>query len=205
MQTKTRVAYALASFNEKQSHELYAKKKDSLEKCCKEIARHFSRENLNGATLAVSALYSDKMNITACIYKGRLFVGFQDRETKNIFFNDKTDSFIFMPPSAPEDLKIRMQNTIESFKNGHKNQMSKQLSSDWEKTIPLLDKLVAFEEKIKNLPEDVLHKFRERLLYDECIDVIISTGTGYCPDLNNEIDARISQAFKMAGKSEPEE
>lgn len=73
------------------------------------------------------------------------------------------------------------------------------------KITPLLDKIVAFEENIKTLPEDVLHKFKEKLLYDECIDLIIESGTESSPDLDAEIDNRISQAFRIVGEQELKE
>jgi len=174
MQTIRRVAYALASFdNKNQFHETYTEKKAGLEACCKKIEGQIKKAKLQGKTLAVTALYSDEKNITACIYKGRLFVGFQDRKTKEISLNDKTNSFVFMPASTPEKLETRMLNTIASFENNRENQMSAQLTPEWEKLAPMLDKIIDYEKEFEKLPEQRQRILEKSGVKEQAIDEII--------------------------------
>lgn len=151
--------------------------------------------------------YTKTQNMTLCIYQGYFFLGFSDLTSniKAISFTDKSNKFTELQKSDLETLGSRLLNAIQWHSSKATDLCNKMAAKPWEDMIPLLDKIITFEERIKSLPEDVLHKFRERLLYDECIDVIISTGTGFSPNLEEEIEKRISQAFKIAGKSEIEE
>lgn len=206
MQTVTRVGYALF-LTEPAMHERYLEKARLLSRLRLSLLSYFRSFDFpfNPSFISASVEYDETKRLSACIYKNTLFFGFIDKASGFISFVDKDNNFPAVDSDVFLHLECRMEHAIKARYNQKAILAEKYVSQAWNESVILLDKIIAFEEKVKTLPEDVQSKFREQLLYDECIDIIIATGTGYCPDLNIEIDARISQAFKIVGRSEPEE
>lgn len=154
MQTLQRCSYALASYDRQtQDHGIYLEKKRLLEQSCKNMVKQLKGSHIKEKMIAVNARYSEEKYLTACIYKGTLFVGFQDKETKQISLDDRSNAFVTMPNDSPSSLEFRIENAIADAEKNRENQMSKHLTPSWEKLAPMLDKIIEFENELKKLPE----------------------------------------------------
>jgi len=152
MQTLKRCAYAMASYDSNYVHDLYDEKKARLEHFCRLIVKLYKDRLIKGKNIAVSASYSKKHNIAACIYKGQLFVGFQDKETGEISFDDESGEFVKMAEQTLEQLELRMINAFDAAEKNRPFLMSDQLEEYWKQLYPLMDKLLEYEQNFKDFP-----------------------------------------------------
>ena len=155
MEKYKRCAYALASFDDKtQDPNKYREKQYLLEKCCENINTHINTCEKPNKTLAASANYSDEKYITACVYKQKLFVGFQNKISKEISLNDDSNCFVNSPKVSYFKLESRIKNAIDWHIRGDNLNMSERLVSEWDKLTPLLETLIDYENNFEQLPDD---------------------------------------------------
>ena len=152
MQTIKRCAYAKASYDPNSAHDLYDEKKAGLEQFCRMIMKEYKDRNLSGKNLSVSAVYSKNKNITACIYNGKLFIGFQDKETGEISFDDDSGDFVKMSEQVLEQLEIRMLNAMNAAEKDKPFLMSQELEPFWKPLHPLMEKLIDYEKEFNAFP-----------------------------------------------------
>lgn len=153
METIKRCAYAKASYDPNSAHDLYDEKKAGLERFCRLIAKEYRDRQLNGRTIAVSAVYSKNKHITACIYNGKLFIGFQDKKTGEISFDDDSGDFVKMAEQVLEQLELRMMNAFSAAEKERPFLMSQELEIFWEPLYPLMEQLISYEEEFKKFPK----------------------------------------------------
>lgn len=198
MQTLKRCAYALASYDEKtQEHDTYIEKKASLEECCNNIEKHIKQHSPCSDFIAVNALYSGEKNISLCCYKNTLFIGFQDKETKQISLNDRSNAFVTMSNDAPYKLQERMINALADAEKGRPNVMSQQLKGMWEPLLPTLDKIIEFEKEFSKLPAYAKESLERRGAKEARVEKILSNAPGH-------IAAKKEKQHVADEKKEPE-
>lgn len=186
---KTRCNYATFSFDKNtQSHEQYAEKKQILEKGLSDIQR--KAPDFGDKMISVNALYSKEHNLTACYYKNRVFIGFQNTKTKEISFRDKTNTLAACHDRDLSRLLVRLENGIENYNNyGKTNEMSKDVNKSWEKVRPTLDRLVSYEKELEQMPESRQQIIKNSGLYEQEIGKIIDTD-------QKEMNPLIEQAWE---------
>lgn len=207
MQTIQRIGYFSASCaNLDSSLHLYDANMAYLTEVKRNLEKLFKEELGNcNEILATRVNYTPEQYLCVCFYKTRLFFGVQNKKSSQIKLDDESGHFAYTNPNLFFALENRAEFSIKNKKAKNKIAPEVVTVEAWKNILPLMDKIIAFEEKIKHLPEDAIHKLKEKLLYDECIDIIIATGTAYSPELDEKIDIRISQALKIIGKQKPEE
>lgn len=218
MQTVSRCAYALASYDKKtQNHDIYTEKKASLEECCNNIRCHIKLHLPCSDFVAVNALYSKEKNISLCCYKNTLFIGFQDKNTKQISLDDRSNSFVFMSVDSPEKLQERMINALSDAEKGRPNIMSQQLKTMWKPLLPVLDKIVEQENEFKKLPvyaqESLTRQAQKEAQIEKIITNMLGGVTPEQGNVNSEreeekkerlVDTPLSKRFSEARKEAEE-
>mgnify|MGYP000015630812 FL=1 len=186
---KTRCNYATFSFDKNtQSHEQYAEKKQILEKGLSDIQR--KAPDFGDKMISVNALYCKEHNLTACYYKNRVFIGFQNTKTKEISFRDKTNTLAACRDRDLSKLLVRLENGIENYSNyGKTNEMSRDVNRSWEKVHPTLDRLVGYENELEQMPESRQQIIKNSGLYEQEIGKIIDAD-------QKELNPLIEQAWE---------
>lgn len=188
MQSIQRVGYLSSACDNNHPH-LYDANMAQLANIKRKLERMYQKELGDcGAILATRIDYTPEQYLCACFYKNRLFFGVQNKKTSYIFFNDKSEQFAYMTPKALFALSDRMEFAIMNKKHNRQRVPEIAAIEVWKKQIPLLDKIVSFEEEIDKLPERKRSLLRTSTIYDAFIDKIIDTKNGYCPNLQHEIN-----------------
>lgn len=204
MQTIKRCAYAKASYDPNSAHDLYDEKKAGLERFCRIIMKAYKERHLSGKNLSVSAVYSKNKNITACIYNGKLFIGFQDKKTGEISFDDDSGDFVKMAETVLEQLEIRMMNAMDAAEKNKPFLMSKELEPFWEPLHPLMEKLIDYEKEFNAFPRVKQIVLENSGIKDKQINDLIEKMQ---PTLHPLIEEQLEEMYGMdvgrLGKMDP--
>ena len=175
---KERCAYARFSFDkDTQNSEEYTDKKAELENTLHAIEKDAKILEAGQKMLSVEARFSDTHNLSICRYKDRMFVGLKDKETKKIEFEDTHNSLVKTDDLSFEQLETRMHNAMVGWANkGMEIGMVKDCNEAWEQQLPVLDEIVAFEEKFEKLTPVQQRIYTNSKLYDQKINDILERG-----------------------------
>lgn len=195
MQEYTRIMYAkiVCDNAQRQTSDKYLERCAWLNSAIAEIQPEFIKCFSVGPTKTIAACtmaYTKKQDITICAYGEYFFLGFIDLSSvpNRISFVDNSNMFTTLRKYDIETLKTRLLNTIRWDNSKTTNLCNTQATLFWKTQIPLLNKIVAFEERINKLPEKEQYILRSSLLYDTFIDKIIESGCNSNPTLDHEID-----------------
>jgi len=206
MQTLSRCAYAQASYDENtQNHELYAETKAKLELTVNTLLQKAKQCLSDAEFIGVNAIYSEDKNISLCYYKGRIFVGFEDRNTKEISLNDTSNAFVNMPSATPRQLCERMENAINGAAKGKPNLMSEQVAAKWKPLTPILDKIIEYEKAFEKLPEAKQQALIHQGIKDIHINRIVDGNPPIAKEksiCNTSLNERFEMAKNLASKQE---
>lgn len=183
---KERCAYTRFSFDKnKQNSETYTDRKADMENVLRNIEKDAKMLELGPKMLSVDARFNDTYDLSICRYKDRMFIGLKDRNTKDIIYQDTSNSLVKMQPRFFEQLETRMHNAMTAWANkGVENIMVKDSNKSWEQQLLMLDKIIAFEEKFAQLSPTQQRIYANSKLYDQTINEILENGEKALLDKN---------------------
>ncbi len=197
MQTITRFHLCLFSLNNStpENHIEYCNKTvlfyDCVEKCKSELAT--TRLHTDKPIVAtISYNVKNKTFITLFGYKNNIFCGIYDINTKEIQFADNTDNFIKWKDYQIARLESLFKASCSLAING-KDYSSEEVKTAWSKAIPLLDKVISYQEKVNRLPEDERNREDTSLRTEEVLNRYVK---------EYEIEMAINRAVKKENHSE---
>lgn len=174
---KERCGYAVFPEPEstgKNEMQKYQEKRAFLGKCLGEMEKEAKTHDIGEHMLSVSTMYNSQYNLTACMYRQKIFLGVQDRETKQISFMDRSRGLAQVPDISIEKLSLRMHNALQTYVNKSlDNEMVKGMNAQWKEKLPELDKINAYETEFEKKSPVQQRIYRESGLYQQDIGQIL--------------------------------
>lgn len=173
----TRCCYAAFSFDNKKEHlEQYLDNKSYIETALHSVKSRGLVNYKSNEIVGASINLTRDIELTACIYKQRLFLATIDKRTREISFNERTAALAKNNVVGVERLMQRMENAVNHHKTGAKLLGDLQIEKSWEPLIPTMDRIIEYEKELEKFPESRQQIMRNSKLYDQRIEEIISSG-----------------------------
>lgn len=172
---KTRSNYVLFSFNERtQSHQEYIERKRRLETILETAGKKASAAGLEDHMLSARIEMDSQKQLLVCLYKKHSFAAVMDNKKQEIHFHDNDNRFVNMKMVNFDRLELRLENAINYMINtGTQSLVNKDVNRTWEPAVPILEKLIAYENALEKLPEANRKAFQQGKAYDQRINEII--------------------------------
>lgn len=198
-----RSSYALFSYDKNnQDFDKYMNIKRLLEKGLSEIQKEVREKGLTNEMFTSAIRLDNGEYLTACCYKGKTFAGIFYQKKNNVSFEDKENHLAKMASSQINSMLSRMENGIRYFSKQHEH-LRLFDCNPWEQKMPVMDKIVEYENKIDSLSErqkEIIHNSGE---YDRKINEIIREDpqTRTKEVAEKTFNQRISEAVQEAHKN----
>ena len=193
MQTTTRFHLCLFALNDDSLENAveYNNKTASLYECV-----HFCQDALlaasipNNKTALAQIPYDMETGTYLCLagYKNRIFCGIYNSDNKTIRFEDKSGYLVNWNDSQLGRLESAFRMSCNYLSQGKDCGIS-EIKTAWSKAIPLLDKVIDYQEKIEKLPEDERNREDMSLRMEETIDACVREyENGFCLGAANTVE-----------------
>ncbi len=191
MQTITRIYLCKFSCsNTEEVHLSYSTNAAILWGCIRQCKDHLLSVKNTDNLIVVYTPYNkeDKTYITIAGYKGNIFCGLYSSINKKISFEDRTDYFEKYEPGHLDIMETSFKMSCIAA-NENRFFAAPEVVKAWTNALSLLDKVIAYHEKVGRLPEYERNREDMSLRMEETIDAYVREyENGLCLGAANTVE-----------------